>query len=93
MLQRPPASASVAERYLAAWRVRDRDSGWVFARGVDAAGQSSFERLAAASSSATALVDRACGSGRLLQLCERSNPSALKIGIDASRTELQRAAG
>lgn len=93
MLERLPASASVAERYLTAWHARHPDSGWVFARGVDAAGQSSLERLAAAAVSATAIVDLGCGSGRLLQLCERSNPSARKIGIDLSRTELRVAAG
>ncbi|MCA1583598.1 MAG: class I SAM-dependent methyltransferase [Acidobacteria bacterium] len=61
----------------------------MFSNGVDSAGQSSFARLAARATSATALIDLGCGSGRLLQICEQLNPCAQKLGVDLSRAELQ----
>lgn len=88
----PPASASAAERYLSAWHGRHPDAGRLFADHDDAAGHSSLERLAADAESATAVVDVGCGSGRLLELCHRSNPSAQQFGIDLNHADLHIAA-
>lgn len=80
------------ERYLQAWHARHPDCGRIFSDTVDSEGQSSFERLASTASGAAVIVDLGCGSGRLLELCDRPNPHARKVGIDLSDAELRLAA-
>ncbi len=85
-------SASSAERYLREWHTRHPDSGRAFLEHADRDAPTSLDRLAAIAPDASLILDVGCGSGVLLRLLGRANPSAIAIGLDVNLAELRVAA-
>ena len=83
---------SPAEQYLDAWHRRHSDATRVFADMRDAAGRTTYERLAALATSPQVVLDVACGAGGLLALLQRTTASPLILGVDLCEPELAVAA-
>jgi ubiquinone/menaquinone biosynthesis C-methylase UbiE len=81
--------ASPAERYLDAWHTRNADASRVFRDARDAAGSSSYERLAALARDETSVLDIGCGTGVLLSLIRASTVSTRLTGVDLCLSELR----
>ena len=81
--------ASPTERYLEAWHSRHADACRVFVEARDAAGRSSYERLASLARDETSVLDIACGTGVLLSLIRARTTSTRLAGVDLCESELR----